>query len=161
MTNSYPRRSPSKRHAKTTAIIRRRPVTCVYPDLGISQTDESAVYRAALPYRYTLFYNTQKSRYLKFRRASAPYWRDQALHTLVTFRRLSLRMWQCVKHSILSNYQVLKWIFFSSSMCVLCACASVAFFLSQRWRQDRHHRAAYRLKTKNRRFPIFWPMRVL
>ena len=40
MTNSYPRRSSSKRHAKTTAIIRRRPVTCVYLDLGISQTAE-------------------------------------------------------------------------------------------------------------------------
>ena len=38
MTNSYPRRSPSKRHAKTNALIRRRPVTCVYLDLGISQT---------------------------------------------------------------------------------------------------------------------------
>ena len=36
MTNSYPRRSPSKRHSKTTAIIRRRPVTCVYRDLGLS-----------------------------------------------------------------------------------------------------------------------------
>ena len=55
-------------------------------DLGfasISSWHESAVYRAALPHRYTLLYNTQKSRYLKFRRASAPYWRDQALHTLV------------------------------------------------------------------------------
>ena len=38
MTNSYPRRSSSKRHAKTNALIRRRPVTCVYRDLGISQT---------------------------------------------------------------------------------------------------------------------------
>ena len=30
-----------------------------------------AVYRAALPHRYTLLYNTQKSRHLKFRRPSA------------------------------------------------------------------------------------------
>ena len=51
-------------------------------------------------------------------------------------------------HNLLLNF------FFLSSICVLCACASVAFFLSQRWRQDRHHRVD-QLKTKNRRFPIF------
>ena len=50
---------------------------------SINSWRESAVYRAALPHRYTILYNTQKSRYLKFRRASAPQWRDQALHTLV------------------------------------------------------------------------------
>ena len=50
---------------------------------SINSWHESAVYRAALPHRYTILYNTQKSRYLKFRRASAPQWRDQALHTLV------------------------------------------------------------------------------
>ena len=38
MTNYYPSRSPSKRHAKTTALIRRRPVTWVYLDRWISQT---------------------------------------------------------------------------------------------------------------------------
>ena len=55
-------------------------------DLGCASTScwhESAVYRAALRRRYTLLYNMQKSRYLKFRRASAPQWRDQALHALV------------------------------------------------------------------------------
>ena len=50
---------------------------------SINSWHESAVYRAALPHRYTILHNTQKSRYLKFRRASAPQWRDQALHTLV------------------------------------------------------------------------------
>ena len=50
---------------------------------SINSWRESAVYRAALPHRYAILYNTQKSRYLKFRRASAPQWRDQALHTLV------------------------------------------------------------------------------
>ena len=50
---------------------------------SINSWHESAVYRAALPHRYTILYNTQKSRYLKFCRARAPYWRDQALHTLV------------------------------------------------------------------------------
>ena len=50
---------------------------------SINSWHKSAVYRAALPHRYTILYNTQKSRYLKFRRASAPQWRDQALHTLV------------------------------------------------------------------------------
>ena len=39
-------------------------------DLGLSPTDDSAVYRKALPNRYTLLYKTQKLRYLKFRRAS-------------------------------------------------------------------------------------------
>ena len=36
MTNSYPLRSPSRRHAKTTAFIRRRPVTPEYLDLDCS-----------------------------------------------------------------------------------------------------------------------------
>ena len=46
----------------------------------------SAVYRAALPHRYTLLYTTQKSRYLKFRRASAPYmYIDQARGCCVFF----------------------------------------------------------------------------
>ena len=57
---------------------------------------------------------------------------------------------------VFSQLPSLKVKFFPSSTCVLCACASVAFFLSQRWRQDRHHRVD-RLKTKNPRFPIFWP----
>ena len=55
-------------------------------DLGfasISSWHESVVYCAALPHQHTLLHNTQKSRYLEFRRASAPQWRDQALHTLV------------------------------------------------------------------------------
>ena len=43
MTNCYPRRSPSKRHAKTTAIIRRRMVMWVYLDQGISQTVVSSI----------------------------------------------------------------------------------------------------------------------
>ena len=38
MTNSYPLRSPSKQHAKTTALIRWHLVTWVFFDLGISQT---------------------------------------------------------------------------------------------------------------------------
>ena len=50
---------------------------------SINSWHESAVYRAALPHRHTILYNTQKSRYLKFRCASALQWRDQALHTLV------------------------------------------------------------------------------
>ena len=45
MTNSYPLQSPSKRHAKTTAFIPRRPVTWVYLDLGISQTRRVAALR--------------------------------------------------------------------------------------------------------------------
>ena len=39
---------------------------------SINSWHESAVYRAALPHRYTILYNTQKSRYLKFRCARAP-----------------------------------------------------------------------------------------
>ena len=39
---------------------------------SINSRHESVVYRAALPHRYTILYNTQKSRYLKFRRARAP-----------------------------------------------------------------------------------------
>ena len=42
MTNSYPLRSPSKRRAKTLALIRRRPVTRVYLNLGISQNVEQS-----------------------------------------------------------------------------------------------------------------------
>ena len=41
---------------------------------SINSWHESVVYRAALQHRYTILYNTQKSRYLKFRRARAPYW---------------------------------------------------------------------------------------
>ena len=38
MANSYPLQSPSKRHAKTTALICRCPVMLAYLDLGISRT---------------------------------------------------------------------------------------------------------------------------
>ena len=62
------------------------------------------IHRAALPHRYTILYNTHKSRYLKFRRASAPQWRCQALHTLVL-----MHSWSRWGEEYSREWNVTKW----------------------------------------------------